>query len=91
MDCKVTQHNNHTCGRPTYKNKIYCYIYLRKQLQLRLKLFGIVIKFSRKTEEIEKELTLLKETDPTYIDKYGFNIIYRGVMALDIPSIKNKV
>ena len=91
MDCEVTQHNNHTCGRPTYKNEIYCYVHLRKWLQLRLKSFGIVIKFPRKTEEIEKGLTLLKETDPTYADKYGFNIIHRGVMALDIPMIKQGI
>ena len=88
MDCEVTQHNNHMCGRSTYKNEIYCYIHLRKWPQLCLKSFGIVIKFPRKTEEIEKGLTLLKETDPTYTDKYGFNIIHRGVMILDIPLIK---
>src|SRR5581483_3258464 len=79
------------CGRPTYKNEIYCYVHLRKWLQLRLKSFGIVIKFPRKTEEIEKGLTLLKETDPFYADKYSFNIIHRGVMALDIPTIKQGI
>ena len=91
MDCEVIQQNNYMCGRPTYKNEVRCYIHIRKWIQLQLKSLGLDTKFPRKIEEIENGLTLIKETDPNYKDKFDFNIIHRGVMSTDITLINHGI
>src|ERR1043165_169702 len=91
MNCEVLQQNKHICGRLTFRNELYCYIHLRKWIQLELRSLGKDIKFPRKLEEIENGLSLIKEINPNYVDKLDFNIIHKGVISFDIALINRGI
>jgi len=91
MNCEVLQQNKHICGRLTFRNELYCYIHLRKWIQLELRSLGKDIKFPRKLEEIENGLSLIKEINPNYVDKLGFNIIHEEVISSNIALINRGI
>src|SRR5437762_111942 len=91
MTCKVIQQNNYMCGRLTYQNEERCHIHIRKWIQMRLEALGIIKKYPRKIGEIESGLNLIRSTDPNYKDKYGYNIIHKGVLASNINLIQQGI
>src|SRR2546430_2759518 len=58
---------------------------------MRLEALGIIKKYPRKIDEIKNGLNLIRNTDPYYKDKYGYNIIHEGALRSDINLIQQGI